>query len=247
MQIGRKLSSFLPKKTKFGRSQRDALGKRLMSGRKMDQKSLDSKANIPEEGWNVIRGLSTMGNFRPLFIESLSRIKTKTKRPLKILDVGAGVGFLGNDLRVYAGKGSIVHGLKLTLSGAEERTLVRRTMDEELIGSIENYRFKTKYDLIVSISGGTVYTANLPIAIEKICNALSPGGEAIIHVLPEKMKPLIKPLKQNGFVFEFIPNSKQRFVRIVNSRGTHLDLTTQIKQELKKPIKNRLSIDLTDN
>ncbi len=247
MRFGRKLSSFLSKKTKFGRSQRQALGKRLMSGRERDIKSLDLRANIPEEGWNVVRDLSTMGRFKPVFIKSLNRLRIKNKKPLRILDVGAGVGFLGNDLRFYAGKGSVVHGLKLTLSGREERALVRKTMDKELIGSIENYRFKTKYDLIVSVSGGTVYTANLPIAIEKICNSLSFGGEAIIHVLPEKIKPLIKPLRENGFTFEFIPNSKQRFVKIVNSKGKHLDLTFQIKQELKKPIKNRLSIDLQDN
>jgi SAM-dependent methyltransferase len=247
MRIGRKLSSFLSKKTKFGKTQREALGKRLKSGRERDRKSLDPKANIPEEGWNVVRDLRTMGKFKPVFITSLNRIKQKRNRPLKILDVGAGLGYLGNDLRFYAGQGSIVHGLKLTLSGKEERKIVRRAMNEELIGSIENYRFRTKYDLIVSIAGGTVYTANLPIAIEKICNALNPGGEAIIHVMPERIEPLIKPLKENGFKFEFIPDSKKRFVRIINFSGKRLKLTTQIKQELKKPIKDRLSVDLREN
>lgn len=246
MKGNRQLSSFLSKKTKQGRAQRDALAKRLKSGRLKDIKSTDVLAR-PEQGWNVSRGLSSMGVFRHRFIDSVIRVRKNKKVPIKILDVGAGLGYFGNDLRLVAGKDSVVHGLRLALSGPNERRIVRQTLNSELVGSIENYRFKTKYDFIFSVAGGTVYTANLPIALEKTCNSLNKGGEAILHVMPTKIKPLMGALREKGFEINYVPNSKKRLVHIVNVNGKLLKFDKQIRQELKKPIKPRLSINMKKN
>jgi len=198
VRIGRRLSDFLSKKTKRGQVQRGALAKRILSGRARDVNSMNAAVR-DELGWNVSRSLFTTGQFKPFFVKRVLGLRKKKVVPLKMLDIGAGLGFVGNDLRAIAGKGSVVEGLKLTLSSANERKIVQQTMDKELVGSIENYRFKNKYDFIFSISGGTAYTANLSIAVEKICNSLTLGGEAVLHVLPGKIAPLIEPLRKNGF------------------------------------------------
>lgn len=67
------------------------------------------------------------------------------------------------------------------------------------IGSFENYKFKEKFDLIVS-SIGSVYTTSQAHTIQKICSILNVGGIAAIHI-PKKgvSKKLIENLNKNGY------------------------------------------------
>jgi|GEM_PF-6074176 len=147
-------------------------------------------------------------------IDTLAALKKK-KRPIKILEDGAGekATFLAVVKRALLKRGikSETTAITLTESDALKRRK-RKLIDHVFVGSSEEFLPKGKYDAIVSV-GGSIHHSHPAILREnllKYCYALEKGGIALINFrIPKEFnnaeaKERIKAnLKKRGFKAEF--------------------------------------------
>lgn len=210
----KKLMDFFSKNTKIGQEQRKALHNRILAIRK-------------EKTYIRNRNLRKYQDQLHVDFSKLIQKKLKNKNRLMILDVCSGEGIFLRDLKNIFKNKIETHSIDL------KRT--KEKIDKQHIGSIENYVFKQKFDIITS-TFGLQYTQNFPLVFEKICNSLNANGTAIIqvtgnqHILVKKFKRKLK-LKGIGV--------KQKGHRIIINKKSNIkiNLQNEIIKELKTPKK----------
>jgi SAM-dependent methyltransferase len=117
--------------------------------------------------------------------EFIQKMSVGLKRPIRILDDGAGYGFFLNELKKnLSSLGVSSHTTALVLDATDVlKELVRKKYVDELYeGPAEYYLPKEEYDLIFSLYGSIHYTQST-FAREillKYCRSLSKGGYAVI-------------------------------------------------------------------
>ena len=258
--IGRRLKDFLPKSSASSKIKRARLAKRLRGARARDFLSRDYHA--PSRGkWSISRSLDSLGATGDFMKRRITAVRARLgpNRKIRVLDLGAGEGFVSQQLCSGIPKSKLeLHVLGVTRSprsASRSRYIDGLVVEEKtsptkiLVGSLENYRFARKYDFVFSATGALVYGANVPIAVEKICNSLNKGGEAVLHVAPKKFLHLIPYLRKAGFSVRQIRdiNEADWVFHIVNRRGLEVSLDKQIKSALRRKIKTRLFVDLKKN
>jgi hypothetical protein len=258
-RIGRRLTDFLPKSRKSSLAKRKRLAKRLRAGRTRDSQSREYHAPKRSK-WNIERSVGSLGLLGDFLKSRLEAVNHKHgRKKVSVLDLGAGEGFLSDELCMHIPK----HRLRLdVLSLTRPTTNVHRYVDTGerimeqtpsptriLVGSLENYRFSKKYDFIFSVAGAVPYSVNIPIAVEKICNTLNVGGEAVLHVKPTKFVHLIPLLRRAGFSVKRIRgvNEGDCIFHITNNKGRTVSFNKQIKSALQNQIKTRHFVDIEKN
>lgn len=229
----RKLSPYLSKSNRLN------LARRIKRGRKYDRA-------IPGtmETWETRRKLKDYSYWTKVPIDQELKKLISKKGKIKFLDIGCGKGYALKDAKELFGNTIETHGLRLIGRGkmfvADE--FAQRMVDKLHVGSIENYIFKEKFDFIFSFVGFG-YISNATLGLEKVCNALSVGGKAIIHTPYVSInKTHIQKLKDQGFEI----NYKSRFgyptiVTIVRTSKRKANLEVEVTKEAKKRINRKIN------
>jgi SAM-dependent methyltransferase len=230
-----KLSSFLNKANRLN------LARRIKQSRKLDKRAVLSKRKT----WRTRRNLSNYSELLRINLEHKIFKIIKGKGSCKMLDIGCGQAHALADAKMEFGKNLITHGLRLT--GKSSKTIFPDSLTMKMInklhvGSIENYIFKEKFDLIVSVAG-LDYSSNPPLAIEKVCNSLKKGGEAFIHLKKTKLEKIdLKTLENQGFQITVKTSHGQLTILEIKSlKGNSANLTKDIRRESKKRIPRKLN------
>ncbi len=175
---------------------RNDLAQRIRSSRFVDRHS----------GWEVRRSLLKYQTMLKIDFGLLLTNMLKKHKRLRVLDIGCGAGYFLNELKNFDRKRIETHGIRTTLNGSPYLGDVEK-LDKEMtkkmdllhIGSFENYKFKTKFNIIVSTIG-SVYTASQAHTIQKICSLLEVGGVSAI-IIPKKgvSKSLLNEITKTGY------------------------------------------------
>jgi SAM-dependent methyltransferase len=222
--------------------QRTILAKRLKTARKLDRK-------LAEKNWIKHRDLDAYSHFMQIDLNSKILETITTKGSCRLLDVGCGDGLALYQAKGFEKENKIVktEGLRLFGKRTNEFHLqqeAQTSIDKLRVGSIENYMFRKKYDIILSF-GTLQYTANTALAVEKIANALAVGGAAYIQ-LPKKnvSNQLITNLKKQGFrVFFSVQPTKLSVLQIKRTSKKRANLKTLIDSELRKPLNKNIGFE----
>ena len=221
--------------------QRARLAKRLRHGRKLDAKR--------GGGWERRRNLDSYSkelniNLRKALIDQA----LKTRGTMRVLDIGCGRCYALAEIKAFlraAGAKAEVEGLRLSrgIPIDTERDFSKEAIvgDRIRVGSIENYRFGRKFDFITSIMG-LQYAANIPFAVQKVCNALNRGGRAVLQVKSDQVSvPMLVSMKRQGFEVAPLRVTADIYVfDIANRKGGALDLSRYVKKALAGPIGERM-------
>ena len=182
----------------LSQTNRKRLAKKIRTARRFDSGKGNNKKT-----WRRNRSLS--GYSEAMRVDLNGKIKSilKKRGACKLLDVGCGDGHALAEAKHHYGPHLKAHGLRLYGKRDYKNfsdEMIQTMVDKIMVGSIENYVFKEKYDLIVSFAGGTHYTVNPPLAIEKIANALNVGGEAHLQIKKSNIpKNVVETLESQGF------------------------------------------------
>lgn len=203
------------------------------------------------EGWETRRGIFKYQNLLRVDFDAIKKKLLTRKNRIRVLDIGCGPGYFLSEFK-KGNKKIITHGLRVNLEGSphlgDVKTIdktISAKIDNLHIGSFENYKFKHKFDLIVSAIG-SVYTASQAHTIWKVCSLLNVGGVAAINI-PKKgvSKGLIEKLNKSGYEARVLTTivtkrtgekMRLRILHIKKTQNKVLDLSEFIEKELKKGI-----------
>ena len=220
---------------------RNRLATKIKTARRLDHgKSIKGKI------WRKNRSLETYSGAMRINLESKIQRIILTKGSCKMLDIGCGDCHALAEAKHLFGSKVKTHGIRLFgkrdyKTFAEE--LVQGMADKIMVGSIENYIFKDKYDMIVSFAG-IHYTANAALAIEKVANALSIGGEAHLQMKKTRLpKALIEQIQKQGF--EVTVSTQPGYPTIIHMKRTSkraAELTPFIIKEARAKINPKVNV-----
>ena len=206
------------------------LGKKRRAGFAEGIREARRKDRLRE--WGLDAGLDYYSSLlRADLGKAVERI-IKERGGCRVLDVGCGGGNFLAELKARFGGAVETHGLSLTRAR-------NPAIDHRHSGTIENYLFAQKFDLIAS-SGGVWHSVNKSAALENICNSLETGGVAFIEIGPytlsEKIRPVRAELQKNGFAIEEVKTSQRVGIawHIKNIAGKRANLYRLIRKELKE-------------
>jgi SAM-dependent methyltransferase len=231
----RKLSEFLNKANRLN------LARRIKRSRKLDRRAVFNKGKT----WKTRRNLSNYSELLRVDLDHKIFEMIKNNGSCKMLDIGCGQAHALADAKMEFGNNLITHGLRLI--GRSSKTIFPDNLTIKMInklhvGSVENYIFREKFDLIVSVAG-LDYSHNSPLAIEKVCNSLKQGGEAFIHLKKTKLEKIdLKTLEKQGFQVIVKTTPRQlTILEIKNIKGKPTNLIKDIQRESKKRIPRKLN------
>jgi predicted TPR repeat methyltransferase len=99
----------------------------------------------------------------------IQRISRSKKGPVRVLDIGCGVGKTLTELKKQFGDNVFVAGLTL------KRLKSHKELDHVYIRDFDRHTIKEKYDVIMSTNASS-YFENFPNVLEKMFSSLNVGG-----------------------------------------------------------------------
>lgn len=119
--IGRRLKDFMPKSTPALRLQRKRLAKRLRNGRTRDMETRIGESRSRNR-WSIARSLDSLGATGTFMKRRITAVRAKLgpNRIIRVLDLGAGEGYVSSDLCAGIPKSKLdLHVLGLTRARAQ--------------------------------------------------------------------------------------------------------------------------------
>jgi SAM-dependent methyltransferase len=231
----KKLGNYLSK------GNRKRLANKIKIARKMDTgKSIKGKI------WRKNRSLKCYSVAMRVNLKTKIQEIISKKGTCKLLDIGCGDCHALAEAKHTFGNNITTHGLRLYGKRDHQNFadfLIQRMVNKIKVGSIENYIFKEKYDLIVSFAG-IHYTTNTAVAIEKVANALTINGEAYFQMKKDRIPTdLIRQINTQGFEMNLL--TKPGYATIIHLKRTtrqKTELTRFIIKEAKKKINPKINI-----
>jgi len=152
-------------------------------------------------------------------IPELVKEQLANKKPVRILDAGAGDGNVLAELKKMFGDKVETHAMSLGTSYELMKKLENGQVDKVHNIAIDAWLPKQEYDFIVSYMGGIMYSHHPFIATLKLAHSLSLGGVALVHtgdhrISETQISVFKKFLERHGFDLKVLNPTQMMITRI---------------------------------